>query len=266
MKILLTNDDGIEAPGLKALARALGEKHECVTVAPASEKSASSHSVSLGQKLVVEERQKNLFAVYGTPADCVKFALSELKPFKPDLLISGINPGPNTGVSVYYSGTISAAREGLINGVPSIAVSVNWNQGVRSYAPTREHFLFAAGFMVSLLEGCEKAPFSPGVLLNVNIPALPRSQIRGIKVARQAHSRFIEEFVLEDHTDHKRVYTLAGEIEVTDPDGTSDEEVLCEGFISITPLKLDLTDYSQTPILEQWLRHQEESWLAPKNI
>lgn len=227
-------------------------------VAPASEKSASSHSVSIGQKLVIEERKKNNFAVYGTPADCVKFALSELKDFRPDLLISGINPGPNTGVSVFYSGTISAAREGLINGLPSIAVSLG--------SKTAADFSHAAAFMVSFLKGCQKAPFSPGVLLNINIPALPVSQIRGIKVARQAHSRFIEEFLLEERTGHKRVYSLAGEIEVTDPDGTTDEEVLCKGFISITPLKLDLTDYSQTPILEQWLRHQEESWLAPKNI
>ena len=258
MKILLTNDDGIDAPGLQELFRALNPSHECLVVAPASEKSASSHSVSLGQKLIIEERRKNNFAVYGTPADCVKFALSQLEDFRADLLISGINPGPNTGVSVFYSGTISAAREGLINHIPSIAVSLG------SKAST--DFSTAAAFIVSILKGSKKAPFSPGILLNINIPALPRSQIRGIKVARQAHSRFIEEFVLEDRTDRKRVYTLAGEIEVCDPDGTTDEEVLCEGYISITPLKLDLTDYSQMPILEQWIRQKEESWLVPKNI
>ena len=258
MKILLTNDDGIDAPGLEELFRVLSKSHPCLVVAPASEKSASSHSVSLGQKLVIEERKKNNFAVYGTPADCVKFALSELEHFRADLLISGINPGPNTGVSVYYSGTISAAREGLINNIPSIAVSLG--------SKTAADFSHAAAFITSILKNCKKAPFSPGILLNINIPALPASQIRGIKVARQAHSRFIEEFILESQSDHKRVYTLAGEIEVTDPDGTTDEEVLCEGFISITPLKLDLTDYSQMPILQQWLRHKEKSWLTPKNI
>lgn len=257
MKILLTNDDGIDAPGLKALFQALDGPHECWVVAPASEKSASSHSVSLGQKLIIEERKKNNFAVYGTPADCVKFALSELKHFRADLLIAGINPGPNTGVSVYYSGTISAAREGLINGMPSIAVSLG--------SKTATDFSYAAAFTASLLEGSTQAPFPPGILLNINIPALPESQIRGIKVARQAASRFIEEFILENRSNHKRVYALAGEIEVRDPDGTSDEEVLSSGFITITPLKLDLTDYSQMPILEHWIRQKEKSWPHPKN-
>lgn len=258
MKILLTNDDGIEAPGLQALFEVLEGEHECLVVAPASEKSACGHSISLGQKLIIEEKGPHRFSVHGTPADCVKFALSELQPFRPDLLISGINPGPNTGVSVYYSGTISAAREGLINEIPSIAVSVG--------SKTVTDFSFAATFIASLLEGARKPPFPRGILLNINIPALPDSQIRGIKVARQAHSRFIEEFIQESASDHQRIYNLAGEIEVYDPDGTSDEEILAQGFITITPLKLDLTDYSQMPILEQWIRQKEESWLQPKNI
>lgn len=257
MKILLTNDDGIEAPGLKALADAIEKEHECFVVAPSSEKSASSHSISLGQKLVIEERSPKRFAVFGTPADCVKFALSELKHFHPDLLISGINPGPNTGVSVYYSGTISAAREGVINELPSIAVSIGSKKAT--------DFSFAASFTTSILQGFEKTLLKPGMFLNINIPALPPSEIRGIKIARQAASRFIEEFIQEKASDHKRVYTLAGEIEVCDPDGTSDEEVLLEGFISITPLKLDLTEHSTIPILERWFKEREELWLNPKN-
>jgi len=265
VKILLTNDDGIDALGLIELFRALDEEHDCLMVAPVSEKSASSHSISLGQKLVIDELAPDRFAVHGTPADCVKFALAELKHFKPDLLISGINPGPNTGVSVYYSGTISAAREGLINDVPSMAVSIGWKKNVPLSTPFSEIFSRAASFILSLLKGRKKAPFPAGILLNINFPALPASQIRGIKVTRQAHSRFIEEFIRGNASDHKRVYTLAGEIKVSDPDGTTDEEVVSEGFISVTPLKLDLTDFSQMPILEQWIRHQEESWLAPKN-
>ncbi len=253
VKILLTNDDGIQAPGLEALFQALKSSHECLVVAPASEKSACGHSVSLGQKLVIEQRSPNRFAVFGTPADSVKFALSELKHFRPDLLISGINPGPNTGVSVFYSGTISAAREGLINQVPSIAVSLADKAAV--------DFSVAAGFITELLQGSEKAPFSSGIVLNINLPALPASQIRGIKVARQAHSRFIEEFIQESYSDHRRVYTLAGEIEVYDPDGTTDEELVSTGYIVLTPLKLDLTDYSQMPILETWLKTK-----GPKNI
>ena len=258
MKLLLTNDDGIEAPGLRALVERLREEYECLVVAPAREQSASSHSISLGQKLAIEERTRDRFAVHGTPADCVKFALSELKDFRPDLLISGINPGPNTGVSVYYSGTISAAREGLINRVPGMAVSI------ASKSPSG--FSYAAAFTRTLLEGYEERIFPCDIFLNVNLPDRPESGIRGIRVARQASSRFIEEFIRENETDHQRIYRLAGEIQVFDPDGTTDEEVLSEGFISITPLKLDLTDYSAIPGLEQWFRMKEESWLNPKNI
>lgn len=257
MKILLTNDDGIEAPGLEALVAALQGEHECLVVAPAKERSASSHSISLGQELVVEEQGPRRFAVHGTPADCVKFALSELKNFQPELLISGINPGPNTGVSVYYSGTISAAREGLINGVPAMAVSVRCRGAVSDFS-------FAASFTRSLIEGYEEKVFPRDVVLNVNIPNLSESEIRGIKIARQAASRFIEEFVQENASDHQRIYRLAGEIQIFDPDGTTDDEVLSQGFIAITPLKLDVTDYRAIPILEKWLERKEALWPSPK--
>lgn len=258
MKILLTNDDGIETAGLQALIREFEGEQELLVVAPAHEKSASSHSISLGQKLVIEERAPHRFAVHGTPADCVKFALSELGHFRPDLLISGINPGPNTGVSVYYSGTISAAREGLINRLPAIAVSVG--------SKTPSDFSFAASFTASILEGYQRGDFPREVFLNINIPHLPASEIRGIRIARQASSRFIEEFIRESASDRRRTYRLAGEIQIFDPDGTTDEEVLNQGFISITPLKLDLTDYSTMTGLEQWFRQREESWLHPRNI
>lgn len=258
MKILLTNDDGIEAPGLEALRRELEREHECLVAAPASEKSASSHSISLGQKLIIKEYSCRRFAIHGTPADCVKFALSEIRDFRPDLLISGINPGPNTGVSVYYSGTISAAREGLINQIPAMAVSVRSKTLIEV-----PEFAQAASFVRQLVEGYEGAVFPRDILLNVNVPVLPDAEIRGIKISRQAASRFIEEFIRETSIDGHRTYRLAGEIEVSDPDGTTDEEVLSQGFISVTPLKLDLTDYTAIPSLEQWFREREESWLRP---
>src|SRR3989338_4597326 len=125
MKILLTNDDGIQAPGLKALASAVAKKWDVTIVAPADQKSATSHSVTLGQKLRVIKNsggKVSQYAVHGTPVDCVKIAISEIENFYPDLIISGINQGANTGVSVYYSGTISAAREGLINRISSISL------------------------------------------------------------------------------------------------------------------------------------------------
>ena len=256
MKLLLTNDDGIEAPGLQALAKTLEKEHEILVAAPASEKSASSHSISLGQDLVIEERAPRRFAIHGTPVDCVKFALSELKDFQPDLLVSGINPAPNTGVSVYYSGTISAAREGLINRVPAVAISVADKKVT--------DFSFACAFSVLLVEAFRDKVFPPGTLLNVNIPDLPESEIKGVKIARQAPSRFIEEFVLENHTGNRRIYSLAGEIQIFDPDGTTDVEVVSDGFIAITPLKLDLTDYATVPRLVEWWKKREASWLTPK--
>ena len=258
MKILLTNDDGFEAPGLKALVGALAEEHDCLLAAPASEKSASSHSISLGQKILIEERGPARYAIHGTPADCVKLALSELNGFRPDLIVSGINPGPNTGVSVYYSGTISAAREGLINRVPGMAVSIR-SRAPRDFAP-------AAAFTRFLIQGYEEDVFPRDIFLNVTFPDLPEPEIRGVKVARQAPSRFIEEFIKENAHDHKRTYRLAGEIQVFDPDGTTDEEVSGQGFIAVTPLKLDVTCYATVPLLEKWLEEKKGSWQKQKTI
>jgi 5'-nucleotidase len=251
MNILLTNDDGIKAPGLEALVQSLPDGVKAMIVAPANEKSASSHSISLGQKLRVEEIPHGRifqYAVHGTPADCVKFALSELKDFNPDLIIAGINQGANTGVSVYYSGTISAAREGLINRVPSMAVSL--------CSRTLDDFTTSTRITRDLIEGYAQGFFPRGMMLNVNIPPIPWDEIRGSKVTKQAASHFIEEFVCEKQHDGKRVYTLAGEIALYDADGTSDEEAISAQFVSITPLKLDSTDYAAMPALEKWIRKE----------
>ena len=255
MKILLTNDDGIKAPGLRALLAGMPPGVNVRVAAPATEKSACSHSISLGQKLRVEESGTNgirEYAVHGTPADAVKFALSELRGFKPQLIISGINQGANTGVSVYYSGTISAAREGLINQVPAIAVSL--------CSKTSKNFEACTAMIRALIAGYRERRFSKDNLLNVNVPDLSWDRISGVKITKQAASRFIEEFVSDTQRDGKKVYILAGEIELHDADGTSDEEAILQGFISITPLKLDLTDYSAIQSLSHWIGHQ-----FPKN-
>lgn len=248
MKVLITNDDGIYAPGIRALVDGLDSKIQKLVVAPADQKSASSHSISLGQKLRVQEfvhDNVSYFAVHGTPVDCVKFAVAELKDFIPDLVLSGINQGANTGVSVYYSGTISAAREALINRYPSAALSLC----------SRHSQDFRSGVVIAnkIVEGYAQGIFPTHVLLNVNVPPLAPDQVKGIRITKQADSRFIEEFVAESKKKGERVYTLAGEIELMDPDGTSDEEAVSEGYISITPLKLDLTDYSLIKYLEETL-------------
>ncbi len=245
MKILLTNDDGIKAKGIEALQRAFQDSCEIIVAAPANEKSASSHSISLGQKMRVEEFFKGpvkQFAIHGTPADCVKFAISELKDFRPDLILSGINQGANTGVSVYYSGTISAAREGLINRIPSMAISL--------CSKTSADFSACVQVTKILVEKFNAGLIPHHLLLNVNVPACPLEQILGIRVTKQAASHFIEEFIREKEHDGKRVYSLAGEIELYDADGKSDEEAVLKGFVSVTPLRLDLTDYDAISALE----------------
>lgn len=250
MNILLSNDDGIDAPGIQALLSSVPSGMRVVVAAPASERSASSHSISLGQKLRIEEFKKKgvrHFAVHGTPADCVKFALVGISGFKPDLILSGINQGANTGVSVYYSGTISAAREGFINGVPAVAISLA--------SRVFNDFEASAVLARKIIRGYEAGYFPKNVMLNVNVPPLSSSEIQGIKVTKQAYSRFIEEFITDKEHNDKKVYTLAGEIEVLNADGTSDEEAVLEGFISMTPLKLDLTEYEALPLLRDWVKN-----------
>lgn len=251
MRILLTNDDGIQAPGLQALQKALPAGVEAVVVAPANEKSASSHSITLGEKLrVVEMKAMPLraFAVHGTPADCVKIAIAEIEGFFPDLIVSGINQGANTGVSVYYSGTISAAREGLINRIPSIALSLC------SRTSTSRDFSVGIAVARRLMEGYAAGFFPRDVMLNVNIPPVASHEIKGIKITKQAASHFIEEFIREKDHGTTRIYSMAGEIEIYDADGSSDEEAVAQNYISITPLKIDLTDYAAMPVFNQWLK------------
>lgn len=248
MKILLTNDDGIKAPGMKALIESMPENVEVRVAAPASERSACSHSITLGQKLRVEESRRGkilYYRVHGTPADAVKFALSGIPNYQPDLVVSGINQGANTGVSVYYSGTISAAREGFINRIPAVAVSL-CSRSSRDFTASQK-------IAQMLIQGYRKKRFPLHVMLTVNVPALPMKRIKGVKITKQASSRFIEEFVPEKSHDGKKVFSLAGEIELLDSDGTSDEEAVSQGYISITPLRLDLTEYESMPYFQEWV-------------
>lgn len=249
MNILLTNDDGLHAEGMKALMAAVPKGARAVVAAPANQRSASSHSITLGQHLRVEEDVLNgikRYAVHGTPADCVKFALAGIKDFYPDVIFSGINHGSNTGVSVFYSGTISAAREGFINRVPAVALSL--------CSSVCEDFSGSIDIARKLMEGYLRNEIPKDVMLSVNIPPLPLDKIKGIKATKQAASHFIEEFVPEKEHEGKKVFTLAGEIEIFDPDGTSDEEAVADGYISITPLIIDLTDYRYLKHFENWVK------------
>ena len=247
-RILITNDDGIFAPGIFALSQAMEAIGEVYVVAPDSERSAVGHAITLSDPLRVWEFEKNGeffgWAVNGTPADCVKLAVKALLDFKPDLVVSGINLGPNTAMNVIYSGTVSAATEGTILGIPSIAFSLTTFR--------KTDFRFAQKVAQQVARQVLQHGLPEDTLLNVNIPALPESKIKGIKITRQGKGRYEE--MLEKRVDPmKRVYYwLGGKKLILDTDADVDEVAVMEGYVSITPLHYDLTDYNFLNDLKTW--------------
>jgi 5'-nucleotidase len=241
LTILLTNDDGIYAPGLAALYRELQPLGEVTVVAPESEQSAVGHSISLITPLRVKEVSLNGgvegWAVSGTPADCVKIALAELLPGPPELVVSGINLGPNVGINVLYSGTVSAATEAAIMGVRGVAFSLN------SYDKNVD-FAAAARLARELLVRLQGWPgWTNGVCLNVNLPDLPRREIKGVRVTRQDTGPLVEHF--ERRVDPRRhvYYWLAAINARQELDPDTDYGALTQGYVSVTPIHHDLTDY-----------------------
>ncbi len=240
MKILVTNDDGIFAPGLTALYRELRYLGEVAVVAPDSEQSAVGHAITLNYPLRVKEvlLQGGVrgWAVTGTPADCVKIALAELLPGPPDLVVSGINLGPNVGINVLYSGTVSAATEATILGVRALALSLNTYRDADFCSAAR-----LARRLVARLK--DWAGWSHKVCLNINLPALPEDQVRGVKVTRQDINQLVEHF--ERRVDpRERVYYWLAEInERQDLDLATDYGALQAGYVSVTPISFDLTHY-----------------------
>jgi 5'-nucleotidase len=241
LNILLTNDDGIYAPGLAALYRELKHLGNVVVVAPESEQSAVGHAITLMTPLRVKEVFLNAgvkgFSVSGFPADCVKIAMAELLPSPPDLVVSGINLGPNVGINVLYSGTVSAATEAGILGVKAVAFSLD------SYDQNAD-FTAAARLARELLEQVlDWGAWNHGVCLNVNLPNLARAEIQGVRVTRQETGALVEHF--ERRVDPRRhVYYWLAEISAspaTDPD--TDFGALAQGYVSVTPIQHDLTDY-----------------------
>ena len=241
-RILITNDDGIYAPGLKALEEGLAAVGEVTVVAPDREMSATSQSISVHAPLRVHALDERHFAVSGTPADTVILALYRLLPQKPDLVISGINPGGNLGENVIYSGTVAAAMEATLHGVPAFAISL----------ATRKHLDFsaAAAFAAQLARTIFDKGLRPGVMLNVNVP---RGEVRGVRVARQ--SQKISQNVVHEKSDPRgRPYFWLDEtarIESAEPD--SDYAAIRAHAISITPLQVDRTDYAVLRQLTDWL-------------
>ncbi|MEO8147015.1 MAG: 5'/3'-nucleotidase SurE [Bacteroidia bacterium] len=236
--ILITNDDGITAPGIRALADAMSKLGEVVIVAPDSPQSAMGHAITISKPLRLDKVEVpggyTAYQSSGTPVDCVKLAVNKILHRKPDLLVSGINHGSNSSINVIYSGTMSAAMEGAIEGIPSIGFSL-LNYSLDASFVTAKHF---AGLIA---KNILKHSLPEGVLLNVNIPDLTRAKIKGIKVCRQAAAKWVEEFDERLDPNKRRYYWLTGKFENFDKGVDTDEWALANGYISLVPVQFDFT-------------------------
>lgn len=235
MKILLSNDDGIQSEGLSALAEALRPIGETYTVAPDRPQSSMSHALTLHRPLRVQELGNRCLSVDGTPVDCVKLALTGLLPVRPELVISGINKGPNLGDDIIYSGTVSAAIEGALLGIPAIAVSL--------VAFKEFDFRAAAEFTAIMVQQIVERGLAPKTVINVNVPHAPKHALKGWRLTRMGKRHYNENIVERIDPRGGKYYWIGGDdLGFADEDGT-DCKAVHEGYVSVTPLQVDLTDY-----------------------
>jgi 5'-nucleotidase len=248
LKILVTNDDGIDSAGIAELQKALSEIAEVTIVAPRHEQSAVAHGITMQVPLRVTEYYKNGnffgYAVDGTPADCIKMGMRNIMKEKPDLVVSGINHGSNTAINIIYSGTVSGAREAAIMDVPSIAISVT-NHRVKDFS-------YAAEIAKMLAQKIIEHGLPLGTLLNVNIPDIPRSEIAGILVTKQGKSKWDD--IYEKRTDPygKDYYWLTGAMMEVDKGLEFDQYAIKNKYVAITPIHFDLTDYETYNEMKKW--------------
>lgn len=253
MNILLTNDDGIYADGLWALYRKFSQKHAVTVIAPDRERSAVGHGITLHQPLratlVNVNRDCPGYAVNGTPADCIKFGIMEILDTKPDMVISGINPGANVGVNINYSGTVAAAKEAALYKIPAIAVSMKGRQ--------LANFEDAADFTVILAEKTLKNGLPVGTILNVNIPDIPMDAVKGVQISRQGTALYAEYMEKRVDPRNRSYYWHGHESKTPDNNPDIDASALDGNFISITPIKCDMTDYQALEDLKRWAKDMD---------
>ncbi len=243
-RVLVTNDDGLDAPGLRVLADRLREIGEVWVVAPLTEQSATSHMVSLNRPLRAHERGPRRWAVDGTPTDAVFLALGRLMPDPPDILVSGINRGGNVAADVTYSGTVAAAVEGAMRGVPSIAVSrASFEEG--DLEP-------AAEVAVHLARQVLRRGLPPGVCLNVNVPPVSAAEIRGVVPAPLGRRRYRDDIVARRDPRGGPYYWIGGAEVVDEPIAGADNVEVRAGRVTVTPLRVDWTDAATVDELRTW--------------
>ena len=248
--ILVTNDDGITAPGLRSLIEVMNEIGEVVVVAPDSPQSGMGHAITINStlycdKIKVTDGPQLEYSCSGTPADCVKLAINELLDKKPDLCVSGINHGSNSSINVIYSGTMSAAIEAGIEGVPAIGFSLldfKWNA---NFKPLKEYIKKIS--LEALKKGIPK-----DVVLNVNFPLFKNGKIKGMKICRQARAYWVEEFDKRTNPMGREYYWLTGTFINEDKGEDTDEWALNKGYISIVPTQFDLTAHHSLQQLNTW--------------
>jgi 5'-nucleotidase len=249
MRILVSNDDGIFAPGIKVLAETLATEHEVYVIAPDRERSANGHALTLHKPLRAEEMDlfkgvKAAWQVNGTPSDCVKLGVGAILEDMPDIVVSGINRGQNMGTDIIYSGTVSAAMEGNILGIPSVAVSL------ASFADI--HYQTGADFILRFLINFQSKKLPPKTLLNVNIPAIPQDKVKGVKITKLGVHKYTDIFEKRTDLRGKTYYWLAGEsLEYEDEENT-DIVAVKQNYISVTPIHYDLTNYEFLNDLGKW--------------
>ena len=248
LRILVSNDDGIDAQGIAALVSELKLVGEVTVVAPDRQQSAVVHAITMNHPLRVKPFQKDGkffgYAVEGTPADAVKLAVKALLKRKPDVLVSGINHGSNTAISVLYSGTVSAATEGTILGIPSVAVSLT------TFRPA--DFSFAAKFSAKIVRLVARHGLPKGTLLNVNIPPLKEKDIKGVRITRQGKSVWDDTFDARRDPANKEYYWLTGALVEMDEGQDVDQWAVSHKYVSVTPIQYDLTDHAMVNELKRW--------------
>lgn len=245
MRILLSNDDGYFAPGLACLAETLSSLADITVVAPERDRSGASNSLTLDRPLSLRRAHSGFYYVNGTPTDCVHLAVTGMLDHLPDMVISGINHGANMGDDTVYSGTVAAATEGYLLGVPSIAVSLV-SKGAGNYPA-------AARVVAELVKRHQDHPFTSQVLLNINVPDVPYEQIQGREITRLGRRHKAEPVVKSENPRGETVYWVGAAGAAQDAGAGTDFGAVARGMVSVTPLQIDLTHYGQMDVIKGWL-------------
>ena len=248
MHFLVSNDDGINATGIKALAQTLSELGEVTVYAPNRDRSGASNSLTLDAPIRIQKVEEKRFSVSGTPTDCVHMALTGLMEKEPDMVISGINNAANLGDDVLYSGTVAAAIEGRYLGFPAIAFSLVTNHGENK----NRYFETAQYYIKKIVQNLEKNPLPKDTILNINIPNLPVSEVKGVQITRFGNRHKAENTVQDTDPRGRKIFWIGAAGPEADAGEGTDFYAVKNGYVSITPMQVDMTKHSELETLKHW--------------